>query len=103
MSQRKASRKGKETRQISPSGNANATKTSGTKPPNDEHLVDSSDLEDCRDIWMDELNGYMAETKKRQSQVAQYFWTSILASRFGLFVECINLTVSSRSATPSRP
>jgi len=44
----------------------------------DEPLPDSSDLEDCQEIWMDELGNYMLETKQRQNQVSQYFWSSVL-------------------------
>lgn len=74
MSQRKASRKGKETRPISPTGDA----TLDAKPTIDDPALDSSDLEDCSEVWMGELSDYIVETQKRQSQVAQYFWTSIL-------------------------
>jgi DNA helicase INO80 len=79
MSQRKASRKGKETRPLSPSNDVvTSTKQSSKRRP--EPLLDSSDLEDCPEVWTDELADYVLETQKRQNQVAQYFWTSILVS-----------------------
>ncbi|KAF9474476.1 hypothetical protein BDN70DRAFT_884789 [Pholiota conissans] len=74
MSQRKVSLR----KPTSNRGASRALPTFVNKPTNDEPAPDSSDLEDCRDIWTDELDGYIAETKKRQSQVAQYFWTSVL-------------------------
>lgn len=74
MSQRKSSRKGKDARPISPTGDA----TFDVKTATDDPAHDSSDLEDCRELWMGELNDYIVETQKRQSQVAQYFWSSIL-------------------------
>ncbi|KAF8167976.1 SNF2 family DNA-dependent ATPase [Crassisporium funariophilum] len=69
-----SSRKGKETRQMSPASDAvQAHGSSG-----DDHKLESSDLEDCREVWIGELGDYVLETKKRQNQVAQYFWASIL-------------------------
>mgnify|MGYP007051653808 CR=1 FL=1 len=51
------------------------------RPPMDEDArLASSDLEDCKEVWLEELRDYMVETKKRQNQVAQYFWASILVS-----------------------
>ncbi len=44
----------------------------------DETPAESSDLEDCRELWTTELGNYVLETNERQSQVAQYFWSSAL-------------------------
>lgn len=76
MSQRKSLRKGKEARPISPGGDASFV----AKPEIDNAGLDTSDLEDSGDVWTNELNDYIVETQKRQSQVAQYFWTSILVN-----------------------
>jgi DNA helicase INO80 len=80
MSQRKSSRKGKEARPPSPVP-TNSKKSQGSdEPPNDDTLLASSDLEDCREVWIGELGDYVLETKKRQNQVAQYFWSTILVN-----------------------
>lgn len=100
MSQRKASRKGKETRPLSPANeNVPSTKPSSKRRP--EPLLDSSDLEDCPEVWKDELADYVLETQKRQSQVAQYFWTSILVSNYQPCqkVPSFNFCMCNRSAT----
>ncbi|KDR85120.1 hypothetical protein GALMADRAFT_218196 [Galerina marginata CBS 339.88] len=79
-SQRKSSRKGKETRLILSSSepmNPNMDHESD-KPTTGDNAFDSSDLEDCREVWVSDLSEYVLETKKRQNQVAQYFWASIL-------------------------
>jgi len=80
MSQRKSSRKGKETRPLSPVPMNSNKSQSPNKPPNDDTLLASSDLEDCREVWIGELSDYILETKKRQNQVAQYFWSTILVN-----------------------
>lgn len=46
----------------------------------EEARLSSSDLEDCREVWGPELDDYILETKKRQNQVASYFWASRLVS-----------------------
>ena len=51
----------------------------------EETRLASSDLEDCQEVWLPELGDYILETKKRQNQVAQYFWASILVSLFYTF------------------
>ncbi|KIM48080.1 hypothetical protein M413DRAFT_62469 [Hebeloma cylindrosporum] len=81
-SQRKSLRRGKETRPLSPAP-MNSNKSQGSdKPPDDDTLLASSDLEDCREVWIGELSDYILETKKRQNQVAQYFWSTILDRNF---------------------
>ncbi|KAF9569693.1 hypothetical protein CPC08DRAFT_652613 [Agrocybe pediades] len=76
MSQRKSSRKAKETR--APSPHNEVLKTSKNQPIPETASAHSSDLEDCKELWIDELNDYASETKTRQKQVAQYFWSNIL-------------------------
>ena len=51
-------------------------------PMDEETRLASSDLDDCQEVWLPELGDYILETKKRQNQVAQYFWASILVSLF---------------------
>jgi DNA helicase INO80 len=81
MSQRKSSRKGKEARPLSPVP-LNLSKNQGSnKPAHGDALLDSSDLEDCAEVWFDELGDYILETKNRQNQVAQYFWSTILVKK----------------------
>ncbi|RXW24763.1 hypothetical protein EST38_g1079 [Candolleomyces aberdarensis] len=48
------------------------------EPMDEETRLASSDLDDCQEVWLPELSDYILETKKRQNQVAQYFWASIL-------------------------
>ncbi|KAF8622243.1 hypothetical protein AX15_007182 [Amanita polypyramis BW_CC] len=43
-----------------------------------EHLLISSDLEDCQDLWVAELRDYMLETQKRRKQVEKWFEKSFL-------------------------
>ena len=50
------------------------------EPSREHSRLESSDLEDCQEVWMGELDDYLSETKKRQTQVAQYFWANILVS-----------------------
>lgn len=75
-------KKAKETRPVSPSNESddvNKAHNSTTGAVEDVTL-DSSDLEDCREIWADDLRDYTLETKQRQQSVAQYFWASIVVS-----------------------
>jgi DNA helicase INO80 len=76
-SQRKTSQKGKETRPMSPAGEImDVSKVQ--EPSREDSRLESSDLEDCRELWVDELDDYILETKNRQQEVAQYFWANIL-------------------------
>lgn len=50
------------------------------RPDEEERRLASSDLDDCEEVWIGELSDYILETKKRQNQVAQYFWASVLVS-----------------------
>ena len=50
------------------------------EPSGEDSRLESSDLEDCQEVWIDELDDYILETKKRQQEVAQYFWANILVS-----------------------
>ncbi|KAJ3517373.1 hypothetical protein NLJ89_g556 [Agrocybe chaxingu] len=75
-SQRKSTRKAKDTRPVSPA--ANAGKAMESFNHSTEQLeLDSSDLEDCQEIWADGLNAYMLETKRRQNCLSQIFWDGV--------------------------
>ena len=50
------------------------------EPSGGDSRLESSDLEDCQEVWIDELDDYILETQKRQTQVAQYFWANIIVS-----------------------
>lgn len=50
------------------------------EPSGGDSRLESSDLEDCQEVWIDELDDYVLETQKRQTQVAQYFWANIIVS-----------------------
>ena len=50
------------------------------EPSGGDSRLESSDLDDCQEVWIDELDDYILETQKRQTQVAQYFWANILVS-----------------------
>ncbi|KAJ6621237.1 SNF2 family N-terminal domain-containing protein [Mycena sp. CBHHK59/15] len=43
----------------------------------DSHLT-SSDLEDCEDVWIEELSDYILETQKRHNEVEKWFEASVL-------------------------
>ncbi|KAF8912786.1 SNF2 family DNA-dependent ATPase [Gymnopilus junonius] len=75
--QRKLSRKGKETRPMSPSSEL-LNPNKNHEPSRHSAGDDSSDLEECRDLWISQLDDYILETRKRQEQVTQVFWASIL-------------------------
>lgn len=40
----------------------------------------SSDLEDCRDLWVEELGSYQRQTQTRMKQVSDWFEASVLVS-----------------------
>jgi DNA helicase INO80 len=61
-----------------PRSTTETTKENVQQATADETLVESSDLEDCQELWTTELGNYVLETNERQSQVAQYFWSSVL-------------------------
>jgi hypothetical protein len=50
------------------------------EPSGGDSRLESSDLEDCQEVWIEELDDYVLQTRKRQQQVAQYFWANILVS-----------------------
>jgi hypothetical protein len=50
------------------------------EPSGGDSRLESSDLEDCQEVWIDELDDYILETQRRQTQVAQYFWANIIVS-----------------------
>ncbi|KAJ7103398.1 SNF2 family N-terminal domain-containing protein [Mycena belliarum] len=48
--------------------------------PTDAAHFASSDLEDCEDVWIEELSDYILETQKRQNEVEKWFEASVLVS-----------------------
>jgi DNA helicase INO80 len=48
---------------------------------NDEAQLASSDLEDCEEVWIEELSDYVLETQKRQNEVEKWFEASVLVSK----------------------
>lgn len=46
----------------------------------------STDLEDCREVWEEELHEYRKETQKRQKQVEKYFEDDILVCDYRVTV-----------------
>jgi hypothetical protein len=62
------------------------------EPSPEDSKLESSDLEDSQEVWTEDLNDYILETKMRQNQVAQYFWANILVSL--LFSSIINYSFS---------
>lgn len=59
----------------------------------EEARLASSDLENCPEVWGPELDDYILETKKRQNQVASYFWTSRLV-RLRVTLGCVTSHIS---------
>lgn len=47
----------------------------------DEAHLGSSDLEDCEDVWAEELSDYILETQKRQNEVEKWFEANVLVSK----------------------
>lgn len=43
----------------------------------DEQASVSSDLEDCKELWMDEVDHYMLESTKRYQRVEDWFYASL--------------------------
>ena len=50
------------------------------QPSEVELRLISSDLEDCEEVWMQELSDYMLETRKRTKQVDGWFNDSCIVS-----------------------
>ncbi|KAF8973906.1 SNF2 family DNA-dependent ATPase [Flammula alnicola] len=69
--------------------NMNATKSQDLKPASDEIALDSSDLEDCREVWMAELDDYILETKKRQNQERNSVTALDLSRHYSAKIESI--------------
>ncbi|KAJ6575249.1 SNF2 family N-terminal domain-containing protein [Mycena capillaripes] len=59
-------------------GSADPKRVSHYRSLNDEAQLASSDLEDCEEVWVEELSGYILETKKRQNEVEKWFEASVL-------------------------
>lgn len=51
-------------------------------PSGEGSRLESSDLEDCQEVWIEQLDDYILETRKRQTHVAQYFWANILVNAY---------------------
>lgn len=56
----------------------------GRQMTDEELRLESSDLEDCREVWIGELGEYVMETHKRRKQVEVWFEASVLVSGFHL-------------------
>ncbi|KAJ3571584.1 hypothetical protein NP233_g3652 [Leucocoprinus birnbaumii] len=72
---RKSSKRAKQTRASpdpDPNSNHYDVQLADDRPPA------TSDLEDCEDLWNDDLEVYKRYTKKHQHQVEQWFETSII-------------------------
>lgn len=63
-----------------PTGSAEPKRVSHYRSLNDESQLASSDLEDCEDVWGEELGDYVLETQKRQNEVEKWFEASVLVS-----------------------
>ncbi|KAJ7837479.1 SNF2 family N-terminal domain-containing protein [Mycena olivaceomarginata] len=61
-----------------PTGSAEPKRVSHYRSLNDESQLASSDLEDCEDVWAEELGDYVLETQKRQNEVEKWFEASVL-------------------------
>ena len=71
------------------------------EPSAEDSRLESSDLEDCQEVWIEELDDYILETKKRQTQVAQYFWANILVILYRPTLQFnFKLFILSRNAIP---
>ncbi|KAF6766320.1 DNA ATP-dependent helicase [Ephemerocybe angulata] len=106
-------RKSKGKRRMSTTGPVDDADSGVSHPPKrsdpraqpmdeDAARLASSDLEDCQDVWLAELGDYILETKKRQNQVAQYFWTSILERNAKTTVDLSHQYASKVSGIPTR-
>ncbi|KAJ6604781.1 SNF2 family DNA-dependent ATPase [Mycena vulgaris] len=69
------------------SGSSEAPATAALEPKrvshyyrnhNEDLQLASSDLEDCEDVWIEELSDYILETQKRQNEVEKWFEASVL-------------------------
>lgn len=67
------------------------------EPSGGDSRLESSDLEDCQEVWIDELDDYILETQKRQTQVAQYFWANIIVSVYFTVILSQNLFIFFRN------
>lgn len=47
-------------------------------PTREELRLASSDLDDCREVWLQDMSEYVLETQKRQTQVRNWFEQSIV-------------------------
>ena len=47
----------------------------------EELRLQSSDLEDCKEIWMAELGDYILETRKRHREVEAFYKLTVIVSR----------------------
>ena len=55
-------------------------------PPTEEELrLASSDLDDCGEIWIQELSDYVLETQKRNKQVDLWFMDSCVVRSITFF------------------
>ncbi|KAJ7755386.1 hypothetical protein DFH07DRAFT_493948 [Mycena maculata] len=77
-------------------------------PSLDDHEALSSDLEDCEEVWIEELSDYIFETQKRQNEVERSFEAGILAHNSIVartlahrYADLASLSVPTPSASPT--
>ncbi len=79
---RKSSKRAKQAR-TSPTPDSNQTPYDVQPQPTDEdRRLASSDLEDCEDLWKQELDEYAIYTKKHQIQIEKWFEASVIVRFF---------------------
>jgi hypothetical protein len=57
---------------------ASLTQNNEQSEPVSPYLEPSSDLEDCRLLWHDELGRYIMETRHRERQIESWFEQEVL-------------------------
>ena len=50
--------------------------------------MENSDLEECEEIWMEDLNEYILDSQKRLKRVEQW-WNESLKVIWPLFLQCL--------------
>lgn len=70
----------KQIRPPSPVASETELQIEGHAPAVGDDSLLNSDLDDCREIWEQEVEDYIRETQKRQNQVEKWFEASVLVS-----------------------
>lgn len=66
---------------IEPPASTDPKRVSHYRTVNDQARLASSDLEDCEEVWIEELSDYVLETQKRQNEVERRFEGHVLVSK----------------------